>query len=278
MSRRIVPWTFLAMLLLGVALPLAARLRASGAPGRVPDVRGAWDGFFQPINDPDAQGLVRSVIYQQSNRRIQGDAVWLDLEGRSLFNAYNFSATVARDDFITGTGRTLDGRLVFQASLETFEGREGDAGVIDSQILLVPVRGRQDRVDSILLRPFPPSLGAPDVAGDGEGTFHSVLDPTFGGRLSLGISPLDRGSFPGSLALLPEVGLGHSFQLLATTSGDRRFLMIAQGASGRIIADGVASPPRDGVASIDAVYRLLGANERHADFGAMNFSIAAPLE
>ena len=191
-----------------------------------------------------------------------------------MFNAYNFSATVARDDFITGTGRTLDGRLVFHAGLETFE---GGAGVIDSQLLLVPVRGRETRVSSILLRSFPPSAGAPDIAGDGRGTFHSLINPRFGGALALGISPLDRGSFPGILALSPEIGSGHSFHLLATTSGDGRVVMIAQGASGQLVSSGIAHPPQDGVTSVDAVYRLYLRNAQLIDFGAMNFSISTPL-
>ena len=273
MSRRIIPATFLALFLSAVVLPLAVHVEAFGLGPRVPSVQGTWDGFLQDLDDPGTPDLVRSFIVQQDNRRIQGDALLLDLDGRTVFNAINIEATLARDDFITGTGRTLTGRLVFQAGLETFEGAMGDAGVMQPDFHFVPV---QARAASILLHPFP-AVNPPDIAGIGMGTFRSASDPSFRGELALDIFPPVRGSFPGSLLFLPAGGSPRPYHLLATSSDDGRIIMIGLGAAGkRLVVDGAARPPQDGVTPVDGLYRIsLGGQV--TDFGAYNFNIAAPL-
>jgi hypothetical protein len=274
MSRRIVPGTFWVGILLNVVLLLADRVWASKPSDRVSNLVGAWDGFFQEA-DSGALGLVRSDITGQVHRRIVGDGVLLDLEGRVL-TPYDLSATVAGDDFITGSGKTPTGRVVYQAGLETFAGVAGDAGVQHAQYHFVPVRGRAKGVGATLLHPFP-DADAPDISGMGAGTFKSQFDPNFAGKLFVEILPLDRGSFPGHVDFIPEsVGQPSlSWRLRATTSGADRFVMIAQGKTGKLVADGVALPPQGGDGTsifIGGFYRLLLLDGR-TDFGAYNFNV-----
>ena len=159
MCRRIVPVTlwvgilFWAVLLLAEGVVWASRLA-----DRVPNVVGAWDGFFQEDAVDGPPGLVLSNITEQVDRRIAGNGLLFDIDASGLFeNAINFikfNATVARDDFIVGTGLTPTGQFVFHAGLETFAGGAGDAGVTDTQYLLTPVQGSASRINAILLHPF----------------------------------------------------------------------------------------------------------------------------
>jgi hypothetical protein len=286
MSRRIVPGTFWVGILLSVVLLLADRVWASRPSDRVPNLLGAWDGFFQEA-DSGALGLVRSDITQQVHRRIAGDGVLLDLEGRALLNAYNFSATVVRDDFVHGTGVTGTGRLVFQAGLETYapqppavafqtspEPRAGDAAVMYPEFHFVPSRGGASRISALLLHPFS-GVALPDISGGYDGPFVSLTDPitgnppdpTFRGIGRMQISPRNRGSFAGRVELFldPDQPPIISWHMLATTSDDRRVIWMSQGAAGRIIYDGVVVPePGAGSEAfrLDGVFRLLFNNGR----------------
>src|SRR5687767_13949403 len=119
MRRRTVPGPIWLGLLLGMVLLLAAyRAKAFGPQDRVPDLLGAWDGFFLEPGEDGELGLVFSNVTEQGDRRIAGDAVLTDLAGVVPFEAINFRATVARDNFITGTGVTRAGRVTFHAGLE----------------------------------------------------------------------------------------------------------------------------------------------------------------
>ncbi|HWE40730.1 MAG TPA: hypothetical protein VG406_29585 [Isosphaeraceae bacterium] len=267
MSRRIVPLTFLAALLLSGGL-LAVRVMADGL---VPDVRGEWDGFFQMADSEDQVGRMSTVINLQDHRRIRGDARLLDLDEQGVFNSINFEATVAGREAVVGVGVTRTGQVVFQANLETFRGDRGDAGVLEPEFLFVPVRGHASRVGAVLLRPFP-ALNPTDIAGSGAGTFQSALTPGLGGNVELEISGLDRGRFPGTLVIMTGTGLNRSFELLATTSDDGRYVMIGQDPAVRLVADGVTFP-RNEATGVDALYRISRNDGRIVDYGAINFNV-----
>ncbi len=274
MSRQCVPFTFLTSLLIGVVLPLAVAVQASGARTGVPLVGGAYDGFIQNVDGMGAVGVIRSIMYRQDQRSFVGDAELFGVESLR-FNAINFSATVALDDFVFGQGRALDGRVFIVAGLETFEGDQG-AAVMNPALEFVPTRGHPYLVSTIMLRPFSASnLPAPDIAGTDTGIIRSRRAPHFPGSLTLDISPSPaRGtSFPGDLGFqfrgMPEQHL----DLLATTSGRNQFVMIAQGRSGRLVAEGTVTPASaDQPTKVNALYRLITI-EGLPDFGAINFSV-----
>jgi len=279
MRRRIVSFTFWAGAFLCVALPFAVGVRGLWASDPVPNVVGVWDGFYQEEGSGAAPGLVRSEITQQDRRRIAGNGLLLDPEGRVPFNAYNYTATVTGNDFITGTGRAATGQqLVFQADLETFAGVKGDAGVLYPQFHFVPARGQPSRVGSTLLRPFPDANG-PDIAGIGVGIIRSDIDPSFRGGLAVQISPRDRGAFPGQIVFMPESDMHPTWQLRATTSDAGHFVMIAQGRTGKLVANGAAFPAEGGGSSTSVwgLYRLL-RTDGQLDFGSYNFNIARPIQ
>src|SRR5262249_52307219 len=169
---RIVPGSFWVGILASVLL-LTGTLRASSHSG-LPDVLGIWDGFFLAAGG--VTGGVQSDVTQQDFKRLEGDGELLGLENPFL---YNFRATLARPDFLTGTGVTSTGRLVFQADLATFPGLGGDAGVMAPEYHFVPSRGGASRVSALLLRPFPGAAG-PDITGSYEGPFVSLPDPVTG--------------------------------------------------------------------------------------------------
>jgi len=274
MSRRLVSCTFLLGLLVTVALPLVLHVKASSPPSRVPIVVGSWDGVFHDPDDTGVLGQVRSVIGQQDGRRIRGDAEWLTLDGLRVFNAYNFSATIARQDFITGTGLTPTGRVVFQERLAIFEGAGGDAAVLVPD-LITPVRGRASRVGSLLLRPFP-AHNPPEMAGQWDGKLQSASPSGVHGDMVLAIAPVDEpgASLPGEMCLLTPGG-PILFYLRATASDDNRLIMIAQGTPGRFVAEGMVTPASDGrVATVNALYRY-SVNDGRFDFGAINFRLAS---
>jgi hypothetical protein len=278
MSRRIVPGTFWVGSL-ACALLLAGTMRASGPSHRLPDVQGIWDGFFLAADG--ATGRVRSDITAQDFRSLAGDGVLLDLESGDL--AYRFRATLARPDFLTGTGVTRTGRLVFQADLTTFAGLGGDAGVMTPEYHFVPSRGDESRLSALLLHPFP-GVAPPDIAGSYEGPFVSLPDPitgapadsTFRGIGRMQISPRDaRGSFSGGVKFFldshPDPLI--SWPFLATTSDNGRVIWISQGATGRIFYDGVVVPaPDKAVARLDGVFRLF-LNDGRTLFNAYNCPI-----
>jgi hypothetical protein len=281
MSRRIIPGTFwVGSLASALLLLLAGTMRASGPPHHLPDVQGVWDGFFLAADG--ATGRVRSDITEQHFRRLAGDGVLLDLQGGDL--AYRFRATLARPDFLTGTGVTPTGRLVFQAELGPFAGLGGDA-VMAPEYHFVPARGGAGRISALLLHPFP-AVDAPDIAGSYEGPFVSLpdpitgapADPTFRGIGRMPIAPRNaRGSFAGrvNLFLDSEPDPLISWPFLATTSDDGRVIWISQGVTGRIIYEGVVVPaPDQTVARLDGVFRLL-FNDGRSLFNAYNCPIAA---
>src|SRR4051812_13731972 len=154
MGRRLVPLTFWTLLLVVVAWPLALQVQAIASPDAVPILLGTWDGFFHDVDGTGELGLVRSTIDQQVYRRFRGDAALFGIDGLAVFNAINFGGTVAQDDFVTGSGPALTGRVVFQGALATSGGDRGDAAVMVPDLLFTPVRGRAARVPALLLRPF----------------------------------------------------------------------------------------------------------------------------
>ncbi len=269
MSRRIVPGTFwIGILACALLLLLAGTMRASNPSHRPPEVRGIWDGFFLAADG--TLGGAQSDITQQDFRRLAGDGVLFDLESAELFNAYNFSATMPRDDFITGTGVTRPGRLVFQADLGPFAGVGGDA-VMAPEYRFVPSRGDESRISALLLlHPFP-SVAPPDIAGSYVGP-----DPTFMGIVTMQISSRsDRGTFAGRVEIFPHPDQPPliSWPSLATTSDDRRLIWISQGGKGRIIYDGVVVPaPENTVDRIDGVFRLQ-FNDGRSLFNAWNCAL-----
>jgi hypothetical protein len=296
MTRRIVPGTFWVGILLYVGLLLADTVWASKPSDGVPNVVGHWDGFFQEA-DSGKRGLVRSDFTEQVHRRIVGEGL-LEREDGALA-PYDLSATVAADDSINGTGKTLTGRLVYHADLNTFAARGGDAaGVQHAQYRFVPARGGASGLDAILLHPFAPDTNAPDISGAiGMGTFSSTSRSDFVGKLAVVFQPRsqlrdDRGAFPGQVTFMPQsVVTGSlpplvSWDLRATTSGPNpfvtpsganRFVMIAQGKIGKLVADGVTVPPKGGGNTslfIGGFYRLQLLDGR-TDFGAYNFNIAS---
>jgi hypothetical protein len=275
MSRQCVPFTFLTSLLIGVILPLAVAVQASGARTGVPRVLGAYDGFIQNVDGKGGVGVIRSVIYRQDQRGFLGNAELFGADSLR-FNAINFSGTFALDDVIIGAGRAMNGSVALLAGLETFEGDQG-AAMMNPVFEIVPARGRPSLVSSIMLRPFAVSnLPAPDIAGTATGIIRSRRALDSPGSLSLDIPPDSaRGtSLPGSFGFqfrgMPE----QRFDLLATTSGKNQFVMISQGRTGRLVAEGTVTPASaDKPTMVDALYRLVTI-EGLPDFGAINFRVS----
>lgn len=276
MGRRIMPVTFWSCALLSAALLVADAVRADRPPA---SLLGHWDGFYQQSDPDEAPGRIRSDITRQVRRRIAGNGVLLDSEGLVLSNALNWTGTLAGDDFVHGVGRTLNGRVVFDADLELVPGATGNAGVMDPQYLFIPVRGRPQRTNAILLHPFP-DVDSPDIAASGLGTFQSRADPTFKGELSVQIFPRDRDSFPGHVDFFPDSILDppFSWQLRATTSNNGRALLIAQGKTGQIVYNGNLMF-EGGSTTPTAIWGLYRLNllDGRTDFGSINFNLATGL-
>lgn len=235
MRRRIVPWTFsLGMVL--CSLLVATRLWASLPPPRVPHLSGHWDGFFLEIHDEPMIGLVRSDITRQARRLTEGQGRLFTLDGRTLLDAYHFSATVSDDNSVAGTGRDRLGRVFIDGGLDIFPGVDGDAGIWAPDLLFVPARGTQTQVSAILLHPFAdahaPNIGA-HVA---DGAFHGLSDPSFSGTAVMKLMARERGSYPGTFTFTPAANLEPAFSwpVRVTTSASRQFIMIGQGKTGRM--------------------------------------------
>jgi hypothetical protein len=285
MSRRIIPGTFWAGILLSVVLVLADSVWASRPSDGVPNLVGQWDGFFQEA-DTKELGHVRSDINAQVQQRIKAHGMLFDPQGE-LLTPYELSAMVSDDNFITGMGNSPMGGVAYDAVFETFAGDVGDAGVQLARYQFSPRRSPPIVADATLLRPFP-DADAPDISGIGTGTFVSTSNTsTFGGSLLVTIAPRDhRGAFPGQAMFMNESGGDFpslSWDLRATISGPNhfitpsganRFVMIAQGGIGRLVADGVSLPMTGGNARrfIGGRYSLQLIDGR-TDFGAYNFTL-----
>jgi hypothetical protein len=280
MTRHIVPLTFFTAMFLGVVLPLAPQVVALGSTDKVPNVAGAYDGFFQ-VGGTGAIGLVHSVIDQQIHRRFQGFVLFATAENSLRFNAINFAATVTEAEFLTGNGKALSGptvlsgRAVLKGGLLSSDGVEGPAVVLEPTFRFVPRRGIPVDVSTLLLHPFP-DAESPNLAGFGVGTFRSRAHFQIGGTVNMVLEKrAPGGSFPGTLRLMiPGQDQDFPFQLLATSSENQKFMMIAQGGAGRLAAEGVIIPPTEQfpTPSVNALYRLIPFEGR-VDFGAINFSL-----
>jgi len=295
MSRRIVPGTFwVGILACALMMMLLAGTMRASSPPSLPYVKGNWDGFFLAADG--ATGGVSSEISEQDYRRLAGHGV-LGLESGDV--AYRFRATLARPDLLTGRGVTVPrtGSLVFQAGLETYapeppvvafqtslEPREGDATVMDSEFLFVPLRGRKSRFNTLLLHPFRDDA-TPNIAGNYNGPFLSLRDPITGapadpkfmGFGTMEILRNDRGYFGGHVDLFldsnPDPFI--SWPFLATTSDRGRVIWISQQKGGRIIYDGVVIPaPDKTVARLDGIFRLL-LNDGRTLYNAYNCPVTA---
>jgi hypothetical protein len=235
MSRRSVPGMFCVGMVLCSVL-IATRLWASWPPNRVPDLRGHWDGFFLAADNGGVRGLVGSDITGQLHREIKGEGL-LALEDQTPLEFYIFKATVAADNVIAGTGRSTTGRVVVRGGLQTFAGVQGDAGIWDPDLRFVPARGRPLPVGATLLHPFPDD-NAPNLGGyAADGSFQGLTDPTFRGAGTMSFGTPDRGGVPGSFAFIPtnaDLHPAFSWPIRATTSGNRQFVMIGQGKTGRM--------------------------------------------
>jgi hypothetical protein len=254
-------------------------MRASNPPQHLPDVNGSWDGFFLAADD--TLGGVESDIAQDS-RRLAGDGIFFNLESGGLFNTCNFNATLPNDAFMTGTGVTSTGRLVFQAELGPFGGLGGHS-VMAPEFRLVPRHGNAVDVSSLLLRSFPGAAG-PDIAGGYLGPFVSVpdpfsgapADPAFTGIGSMQIAPRNaRGSFAGrvDLFLSPNASPFISWPFRATTDENNRVIWIAHGRAGRIVYDGVVVSDPGADVRLDGVFRINFFDGRRL-FNAYNCSFA----
>jgi hypothetical protein len=106
-----------------------------------------------------------------------------------------------------------------------------------------------------------------------------LLDPGFLGDMTVDFRPVERGAYPGKIELFPD-SLQHppfSWQCRATTSEEGRFVMIAQGRTGRLVADGVViASPGEASTFIGGFYRLLLRDGRF-DYGAYNFTLSPSI-
>jgi len=283
MSRRIVPGTFwTGILASALLLLLAGTMRASSPSEGLPNLRGIWDGIFL-ASDGVTTGDVRSDITRQESGRLVGHGVLIGLTDDDV--RYRFHATLERPDFLTGTGETPGGRLVFQSDVATFAGHKGAAGVMAAEYGFVTPRGGASRISALLLHPFPGG-GTPDISGSGLGSFvslpdptmpNSVPDPAFKGVGKVQISQRDdRDSFAGHVEFFldPNQPPVLSWPVLATASENGRVIMISQGKTGRIVYDGVVVPGRHARAPtfVGGFFRLL-FNSGQNVYGAYNFSV-----
>jgi hypothetical protein len=276
MIRRFVPGAFWVGTLACALLLLAGTMRAANPSPSLPNVQGVWDGLF--LADDGTTGLVQSDITAQDFRRLTGNGVLLDLEGNARFNAWNFNATLAGPQFLTGTGVARPGRVEFQADLGPFAGLGGDA-VMAPEYHFVP---SQNRVSALLLHPA--SGGAtPDIADSYAGRFASLpdpitgapADPTFMGAVTMQISPrTSRGYFTGRVELFLDANEAPflSWPFLVTTRGDRRVIGISQGKFGRFIYDGALIPVEDASPRLDGFVRLL-LNDGRSLFNTYNLTV-----
>jgi hypothetical protein len=278
---------------LACAFGIAGGIMAFSPPQNLPNVLGAWDGFYLAADG--ATGPFSFDVTLQDFRRLEGNGLLPFLENDGL--PYQFNATLARLDFIVGTGETQTGQsfpstgkkeivVDFHAGLETYTGLGGEAGVMTPQYHFVPPQGAASRISALLLHPFP-GIATPDISGNGLGTFASladptipgdVPDPTFKGIGQLQISPRSaRGSFSGRVDFFLEQSQAPviSWPLLATASDDGRLIMVSQGAAGKIIYDGNFVPAPD-AESQDFVWGFfrLQFNDGQSFFGAINFNLS----
>jgi hypothetical protein len=194
-----------------------------------------------------------------------------------LYNAINFAGTVTGAEFVTGTGTALSGPAVFKGDLLTSDGVAGSAGVLAPTFRFVS-RGRPVDVSTILLRPFP-DLESLSLQGDGMGTFRSPDGLVIHSHFTVALQERNSGgSFPGTLeVIIPGQNQGISFQLLATTSGNQKFVMIGQGGTGQLTAQGVVTPATTlAPTSVNALYNLIPLEGRPG-FGAINFTVGSVL-
>jgi hypothetical protein len=261
---------------------MAAAMSALSPSGGSSDVLGAWDGFY--LTHDGATGVVGSEFTEANHHRLVGRGTLFNLRNSDV--DYDLRATMPQGDFITGVGTTSTGRLNFQGNLDRYRGQGGDAGVMSAEYQLLPSRGRTNRIDALLLHPFP-GIATPDVSGNGNGTFASFddpedpndqPDPSFTGVGSFQISPMnDRKMFAGRVEFsraanqLPIF----SWPLLATASEDGRVIMVSQGATGRIVYDGVVVPPStpESQTFVGGFFRLR-FNDGGSVFGAINFNLS----
>lgn len=291
MTRRVVPWTFIVSVVVCGVLFSNEALRAARPGNKVPKVLGPWDGFF--VNADNSVDLVHSEITQQSGRRISGEGKLLDATTGHRITSYRFNGTLSANDIITATGKTPTGRFTLHSGIQFFPGHKGNAGVMDAQLGFEPKRGTESQFAAFLLSPFPDRHG-PDLEGEGVGVCASQLDPSFAGTVTLQFLAGQKNAFPGSFTCVPQFGpiAPFSWQCRATVSDQGRFILIAQGKTGRMLIDGqvreasgiMAANADAGVVGteatpsrfVDAVYSLQ-LHERPRDFGAMNFSLAPAI-
>jgi hypothetical protein len=256
---------------LAVVLPLALQVRAFDHPSLVPNLLGEWDGFYLNPISGDVDSMI-SVINRQEDRHFVARAIFLALDNRTVFNTINFAGTVAEDGFIHGKGMAPTGQLGFRG---VFASTDGGAAVIAPEFHFKHIRGSTARTDAILLHPFD-THNPTNISGMGAGTFRSQHKKELKGNV-VGLTILPHGDgntlFPGELGFQTGNML-QGFRVLATTSDDSRIVMIAQGTTGRLFAEGTVTPPgtAGGATKVNALYRFI-INERPADFGAINFTV-----
>ena len=281
MRRRIFCGTFWVGIL-ACTLPMAGAMCALSPPGGAANIEGAWDGFY--LTGDGVTGTVDSNLTHLRLPRLASEGTLFGMENGDL--SYYLGATMARSDFITGTGTTSNGRLTFQADLENYNGLGGDAGVMSAKYHLVPSRGRVNTVKALLLHPFP-GAAAPAVSGSGSGPFVSlpdpnipgdVPDPSFTGVGQVQISPInDRGLFAGRVEFrrAPNEPPVLSWPLLATASDNGRLIMVSQGTKGRIVYDGVVVPPSTpGQQTFVGGFFRLRFFDGGSLYGAINFNLS----
>jgi hypothetical protein len=275
MTRRAVPWTFIAGALLSLMLLLTNAVLASKGGSKIPNIRGHWDGFFLDAGGTDVPGLVRSDVTEQVGRRIAGDGRLLDAATEAQLAVFHYSGTLAADDVINANGTTPKGRVALHGGVQLFAGRKGNAGVMDGQLHFVPRRGEPSQVGTLLLHPFP-DANSPDISGEGLGTFRSRLDSTFAGGLTLDLQPRERNAFTGFVNFTPHSDLHapFSWHSRTTVNDEGTLVLIAQGKTGRMIVQGAVFPGMAGPTSsdVDGQYTLI-LNDGRSDVGFYNFSI-----
>jgi hypothetical protein len=211
-----------------------------------------FDGFLQnPVVLSD-HGYVSFAFDREVFRRQSGSMLFFDQIG-GLFNAYNinwtltaasppprdFSLGLSQGLLFNGTLQSAAGRGVVQGTLSSFE---GNASVVDSEILLTPVRGRQPlRSTMLALRPFflPEGAIVPPIFDSKWLGFAASEKPT-----EPMIQPIElwigsqEDDFRNQFLGLFLIGQEHYFTILGTVDDSGRMLMIGQGNTGRVFLRG----------------------------------------
>jgi hypothetical protein len=255
---------------------MGVRAAAAGGPKLPPNLIGIALAMtlYQEGDLPSEPGFGSFEIDQQFNRRALGAFTLQSETGWTIFNTINI--TLPRGGEFVGTGDGPNGKFELRGDLVEYD---GGAVISTTGLRFNPVNRRVASASILALRGFDVATDPP-VFGVWQGSFQSSRNPFFQGLANLSMAPSDTPglSFQGGLtmATLADQPVILEFDQFGTIrAADGRFVLIGQGGSRRLTAEGfISSSPERGIFA-DALYRVL-SQDGTTDYGAYNFSVTPP--